>query len=131
VILWYLWPKAGAAEILNRRCGGSLVGARIDPVPFRARGLQIESLILRNPKVNGMIHGQSIAFAAQRRGLEAVVVSVVSHAASAAFAAIVALAHQTSSSRAVFVEGSNPASISWNGLFPNIGCTVLRSLPPI
>lgn len=63
--------------------------------------------------------------------LEAVVVSVVSHAASAAFAAIVALAHQTSSSSAVFVEGSNPASISWNGLFPNIGCTVLRSLPPI
>jgi DNA-binding MarR family transcriptional regulator len=39
----------------------------------------------------------------------------------AALAAIVAFAHQTSSSRAVFADGSRMASMSWICFLPNIG----------
>src|SRR6478752_373018 len=51
--------------------------------------------------------------------------------ASAAFAAIVARAHQTSSSKADFVEASRCASMSSMGLFAPIGEVDLKSAPPM
>jgi hypothetical protein len=51
--------------------------------------------------------------------------------ASAAFAAIVAWAHQTSSSNAVFAAPSRLASMSSMGLFAPIGEVDMKSPPPI
>src|SRR5450755_3675673 len=51
--------------------------------------------------------------------------------ASAAFAAIVAWAHQTSSSKADFVEASRCASMSSMGLFAPIGEVDMKSAPPM
>ena len=50
---------------------------------------------------------------------------------AAAFAAIVAFAHQISSSSAVVVDGSRFASISSIGFLPKAGCTAMKSPPPI
>ena len=49
--------------------------------------------------------------------------------ASAAFAAIVAWAHQTSSSKADFVAASRVASMSSMGLFAPIGEVDMKSAP--
>src|SRR5450631_3685609 len=49
--------------------------------------------------------------------------------ASAAFAAIVAWAHQTSSSKAIFVAASRCASMSSMGLFVPIGEVDIKSAP--
>src|ERR1700682_5552813 len=51
--------------------------------------------------------------------------------ASAAFAAIVAWAHQTSSSKADFVAASRCASMSSMGLFAPIGEVDMKSAPPM
>src|ERR1700677_5059918 len=50
---------------------------------------------------------------------------------SAAFAAIVAWAHQTSSSKADFVEASRCASMSSMGLLAPIGEVDMKSAPPM